>query len=139
MRTITTEFTVEWADCDPAGIVFYPRFYAFFDSASWNLFYTAGLTFEVIQQDFHAKGFPAVDVRARFLYPCRLKDQLICTSAITEWHEKAFIVSHTIHNGDIEAVKGEEVRIWGAAHPEDPKRLKAIPIPHEVRRRLEEG
>jgi len=24
--------TIEWGDCDPAGIVFYPRYFAYFDA-----------------------------------------------------------------------------------------------------------
>lgn len=137
MKTVTSQFTVEWADCDPAGIAFYPRFFAWFDAASWNLFYSVGLTYEVMTEDMKVLGFPAVDAQARFIAPCRVKDALVCTSSITAWHEKTFVISHTIHNGDIKAVEGSEVRIWGIRHPDDPKRLKAAVIPPELRARFE--
>ena len=34
--------TVEWGDCDPAGIIFYPTYYRWMDAASWHLFAEAG-------------------------------------------------------------------------------------------------
>jgi 4-hydroxybenzoyl-CoA thioesterase len=136
MKTVRTPITVEWGDCDPAGIVFYPRFFAFFDASAWSLFYSVGLTLEAIR-DMGATGFPAVDAQARFIAPCRLKDRITVTSSITEWREKTFVISHTIHNGDVEAVAGQEIRIWGIPHPEDPKRLKAAVIPDALRRRFE--
>lgn len=135
MKTVRTPIIVEWGDCDPAGIVFYPRFFAFFDTSSWNLFYSVGLSLEAIHE-MGAIGFPAVDAKARFIAPCRLMDEITVTSTITEWHHKTFVISHTIHNGAVEAVHGQEVRIWGIAHPEDPKRLKAATIPDDLRKRF---
>ena len=29
---------VEWGDCDPYGIVFYPNFYKWMDNSQWNYF-----------------------------------------------------------------------------------------------------
>ena len=29
---------VEWGDCDPYGIVFYPNFYKWMDSSQWSYF-----------------------------------------------------------------------------------------------------
>ena len=39
----TTEFTVEFGDCDPARIVFYPNFFRWMDSAARHYFEAAGL------------------------------------------------------------------------------------------------
>ena len=33
---------IEWGDCDPAGIVFYPRYFAMFDASTHALFEAAG-------------------------------------------------------------------------------------------------
>ena len=40
-RTNVTARRIEWGECDPAGIVFYPRFFAMFDNATTLLFSTA--------------------------------------------------------------------------------------------------
>ena len=36
--TTRMQRTVEWGDCDPAGIIFYPTYYRWMDAASWHLF-----------------------------------------------------------------------------------------------------
>jgi 4-hydroxybenzoyl-CoA thioesterase len=40
--TTRMQRTVEWGDCDPAGIIFYPTYYRWMDAASWHLFSQAG-------------------------------------------------------------------------------------------------
>ena len=45
MLTNTRTVRIEWGDCDPAGIVFYPRFFAMFDTSTTALFERAlGMT-----------------------------------------------------------------------------------------------
>src|SRR5215813_13914659 len=34
---------IEWGDCDPAQIVYFPRYFAYFDSCTTALFKKAGL------------------------------------------------------------------------------------------------
>ena len=41
---------VHWGDCDPAGIIFYPTYFLWFDAASWNMFAEVG---------YHAKRMRA--------------------------------------------------------------------------------
>lgn len=132
MAKISTPVTVEWEDCDPAGIVFYPKFFAFFDQSTWNIFYEVGLTWEIMKERYGAVGIPIVDAHAQFRYPCRFKDRLIVTSTVTEWKHRTIKVSHVIHNGEHEAVQGYEIRIWGVPHPEDPRRLQTALWPDEV-------
>ena len=43
---------VEWGDCDPADIVFYPNYFRWFDAASWNLFEVAGGGWDGIRRRF---------------------------------------------------------------------------------------
>src|ERR1044071_3365744 len=33
---------VQWGDCDPAGIIFYPTYFRWIDAASWALFDAVG-------------------------------------------------------------------------------------------------
>jgi 4-hydroxybenzoyl-CoA thioesterase len=131
MLSVTTPLIVEWEDCDPAGIVFYPRFFTYFDRGAWNLWIAAGLTREVIRE-LGAIGMPAMEARAAFSYPCRFKDALRLVSAVSELREKSITVAHHIYNGEHLAVTGHEVRFWGLAHPADPLRLKAGEIPRRV-------
>ena len=127
---------VEWGHSDPAGIVFYPHFFAYFDSATWEMFYSAGLSLETMRAKYGCIGIPLVDAQASFLSPCRFRDILTIEGRITAVTEKTFTVQHAVRNAEREAVKGREVRIWGIVHPDDPQRLKAAPLPPEVRQAL---
>ena len=42
-KIIKYKLKVEWGDCDPYGIVFYPNFYKWMDNAQWNYFKKIGL------------------------------------------------------------------------------------------------
>lgn len=45
MFTNTRSLTVEWGQCDPAGIAFYPRYFEMFDAGTAHLFAAAlGMT-----------------------------------------------------------------------------------------------
>jgi 4-hydroxybenzoyl-CoA thioesterase len=135
MPSFSTPLIVEWEDCDPAGIVFYPRFFQYFDRGSWNLWYSLGLTRERMRE-WGAIGMPILDAQAEFLYPCRFKDPLRLESSVEELKPKTVKVAHRITLGERLAVSGYEVRFWGAPHPEDPLRLQAAPIPDAVRELL---
>ena len=47
---------IEWGDCDPAGIVFYPRYFAFFDASTHALFEAAGLPKPRMIREFDIVG-----------------------------------------------------------------------------------
>ena len=127
---------VPWGHSDPAGIVFYPNFFAFFDEATWALFYAAGLSLEVMRERYGCLGIPLIDAQASFRLPCRFRDVLTIESRIAEVSQKTFTVQHVVLNAGRRALTGREIRIWGITHPDDPMRLKAIPLPAEVLKAL---
>lgn len=135
MLSVNTDVTVEWEDCDPAGIVFYPRFLSYFDRGTWNMWLSIGLNRDEMRWR-GGFGFPALEAQATFSYPCRFKDRLKLVSEITEIREKFVRVEHTLHNGSHLAVSGYEIRFWGIPHPTDPLRLKAGAIPEDVLAKL---
>ena len=47
---------VDWGDCDPAGIVFYPNFYRWMDRGFWLLFESQNLTLEALNRRFGVFG-----------------------------------------------------------------------------------
>ena len=128
---------VAWGHCDPAGIVFYPHLFGYFDEATWHLFGQAGITLQVMRERYQCLGIPLVDAQASFKSPCRFGDVLEVESRVSHWGEKAFTVEHVIRNSGQVATVGREVRIWGVVPPDQPQRLKAAPVPPEVRRALE--
>ena len=64
---------IEWADCDPAGIVYYPRYFAMFDTSTHHLFEAAGWKKRDLLKAFDIVGYPMVDTRAQFIIPCGVR------------------------------------------------------------------
>jgi 4-hydroxybenzoyl-CoA thioesterase len=129
-----SQFTVEWGDCDPAQIVFYPNFFRWMDAASLCFFRTAGVP---PWREFEAQsgilGTPLVDASARFLRPATYGDILDVDTTIDEWRGKSFVMSHIIRRGAEILVEGREVRVFARRHPEDPARIQAVDPPENVR------
>src|SRR6185437_2563521 len=84
MLTNTRRTRIEWCDCDPAGIIFYPRYFEIFDTSTTMLFERAlGMTkFQMFKQ-LKFGGFPLVRTRARFLRPTRFGDDVTVKSSVT--------------------------------------------------------
>ena len=132
----TIERVVDWGDCDPAEIVFYPNFYRWFDSAARQLFEAAGLPWQELFARHDVVGLPLREANARFVSPARYGDRLQIASAVEAFREKAVVLRHTVSVGDRLVAEGTEVRAWARRHPEDPERLQAVTLPEEIRARL---
>lgn len=131
------DITVEWGDCDPAGIVFFPNYLRYFDAATNTLFLSAlGLNkYEMIQK-FGIVGIPLVDVGARFFIPSVFGEVVTVESTVAELGRSSFRVQHRLLKGDAVAVEGFEVRVWTGRDPDNPEKLRSRPIPPEVIARL---
>ena len=126
--------TIEWGDCDPAGIVFYPRYFAIFDAATGALFQSAlGMTKPGWTKRFGILGIPMVDTRARFHIPSTHGEELVIESRVTAFRRSSFDVEHRLLKADgALGVEAFETRVWTSRDPEDPDRIRSIPIPPEV-------
>lgn len=124
--------TIEWGHCDPAGIVFNPRFFEYFDWSTTVLFETAlGMAKAEIMQKYGGAGMPLVDTRARFLKPARFGDVVNIASTILSFGKSSFEVQHKLFHAHELAVEGHEKRVWTGRDP-DSGRLRSQPIPEEV-------
>lgn len=139
-RTIRIEF----GDCDPAGIVWYPRYFGFFDGATAGLFEKAGWLKRDLLREFDAVGFPMVDTRAKFHIPSHYGEDIVIESRVTEWRRSSFDVEHKVFKpgagGDeVLAIEGWETRVWVGRHPEKPGAIKSKPVPDAVIARFRDG
>ena len=131
---------IEWGDCDPAGIVFYPRYFAMFDASTHLLFEAAGFAEPGLHRDFAIIGIPMVDTRAKFFVPSSFGDEIVIETRIAAFRNSSFDVEHKAFkpspDGEILAIEAFETRVWAGPHPDDPERLKSRPIPQAVIRAL---
>jgi 4-hydroxybenzoyl-CoA thioesterase len=132
--------TVEWGDCDPAGIVFYPRYFAMFDASTAALFAAAtGMTKFQMLRHYAIAGIPMVDTRASFKRPSRFGDVIRIQTRVAALRRASFDIEHRILRGDELAAEGFETRVWAAYADETRDSIKAVPIPDELRQRLSNG
>ncbi|HUZ66171.1 MAG TPA: acyl-CoA thioesterase [Beijerinckiaceae bacterium] len=127
------EILIEWGDCDPAGIVFNPRYFEWFDACAAGLFAQAGLTKLELTDCFGIVGIPLVETRAKFLLSSRWGERVSIESQIITFRRSSFDLRHRLLRGSQEAVIGEETRVWAARHPDDSSRLKSQPVPDQVK------
>ena len=125
MASFTTAgSTIEWGQCDPAGIVFNSRFFEIFDTNTWHMFEaTLGVKPHELAGAFGIMGIPLVDARANFLKPVKFGDAIEIASRVSEFRRSSFDVEHRLSvNGDL-AVEGYETRVWAVRSKDDPEKI----------------
>ena len=133
MMIYTRHTRIEWGDCDPAGIVYYPRYFALFDSCTTALFSQAlGMSKYQFIRRYQFDGYPMVDTRARFLKPAKYGDDVVVETKVSEFRRSSFDVQHRLMVGGELAVECFDTRVWAEKHPDDPEKIRAKPIPEEV-------
>ena len=124
---------IQWGECDPAGIVFYPRYFEMFDAATTAMFSAAtGLTKYQMFATYKFAGYPMVDTRARFLVPCRFGDDVTIETVMTAAKRSSFNITHQLKKDGTLAVEAFETRVWVGRDPADTSKIKSQPIPPEV-------
>ena len=138
MFSNSRSYEIEWGDCDPAGIVFYPRYFAIFD-ASTALLLEKALQMKKAEwiKAFGVAGIPMVDTGANFRRPCSFGDVVTIRSEISEIGRTSFGVRHTLDNKGETAVEAHEKRVWTGR--EASGALRAMPLPDAVLARLKGG
>ena len=127
---------IEWSDCDPAGIVFYPRYFTFFDASTSALIERAlGMTKHEYLRAYDFGGHPLVNTQSRFLVPTRFGDTVTIETTVAEFRRSSFDVSHRLFKNGTLAVEAFETRVWVQGDPVNGK-MKGAPIPQEVIERL---
>jgi 4-hydroxybenzoyl-CoA thioesterase len=123
---------VEWGHCDPAGIVFFPQYLAWFDDCTTALFLDAGMPIQTLFKQHGVIGFPIVDLRARFILPSKFGDELLAESTVTKFGKSSFVVRHHILKAGALAVEGFATRVWTAPDLHDASKMKSRALPKEV-------
>lgn len=125
---------VGWGDCDPAGIVFYPRFYAWMDTVSHVLAREMGIPREaMIPPGKDLLGFPVVASQAQYVSPARMDDLLEVRTWVARVGRTSLSLRHEIvriesAGGETMIANGREDRVF-IAHSPDGLRPRALTEP----------
>jgi 4-hydroxybenzoyl-CoA thioesterase len=140
MLTKIRNVRIEWCDCDPAGIIFYPRYFEMFDTSTTVLIERAlGMNKIDYLKAYAFAGHPLVETRARFRLPTRFGDEVAIETALIECGRSSFKVEHRLTKAGALAVEGFETRVWVVRPADDPTRIRSQPIPPEVLARFGHG
>jgi 4-hydroxybenzoyl-CoA thioesterase len=127
---------IEWGDCDPAGIIYYPRYFEIFDASTAALIERAlGMRKRDYLKAYDFAGHPLVNAQSRFLIPTRFGDEVTVETAVTALRRSSFEVRHRVYKDGALAAEGLETRVWVQG---DPARgtMQAKPMPQAVIERL---
>jgi 4-hydroxybenzoyl-CoA thioesterase len=132
----TTTLLVRWGDVDAAGIVFYPRFFEWYDLGCEALFASLGLPWPRLFPERGIVGVPIVESGSRFTSPARYGDTLAVRAVVAWVRDRTFRMEYEISADGRLCAAGFEVRAWvrRPATPSSP--LEADRIPDDVVRRL---
>ena len=137
MRLYRTRFTVAWAHCDSAGIVFYPNFAVWFDQGTEALFRANAMGYPELARDYGVTGMPLVETGTTYRWPCHLGVEIEQESWVEEWGTRAFLVRHriTLPDGEV-AAEGFERRCLMVRDPDAPRGIRAIVFPEDAKKRF---
>ena len=97
---------VRFSHCDPAGIVFYPRYAELFNEVVEDWFADAlGVGFHALHEE-HRLGIPAVKLEIEYFAPSRYGEELTFSLHVTR-------IGNSAIGLQIDAGVGEAVRVRG--------------------------
>src|SRR5664280_2751274 len=132
-RTTHYGLTVQFGDCDPAGIVFYPNFQRWMDAASLSFFVQCGVpTMPRVFTSSRQGGTPLLEIATRFVTAATYAETLDIETSVREWRAKVFVQAHRITRAGTLICEGTETRAFVRRDADNPDRLRAMPIPEDI-------
>jgi YbgC/YbaW family acyl-CoA thioester hydrolase len=124
---------VQWGDCDPAGIIFYPTYFRWMDAASWAFMDSVGGYSPKRMRTEHL-AMPLVSADCQFIAPALHGDRCEVRSRIARFGGASFLVAHEIVREDgTTLARGSETRVWGRFVDGPGTPMKGEKIPEELK------
>ncbi len=131
-RVYQSEILIRFAHCDPAGIVFFPRYLAMFNDVieDWCRD-ELGFTFAEIHKG-NGWGMPTVHLDVDYLAPSRIGDRLTANLTVLAIGTSSLRLGIVLRDPEgRDRVQAEMVVVLT-----DPGSMKATPIPDALRKRI---
>lgn len=125
-----TKRRVEWGDCDPAGIIFYPNYYRYMDGAFQEMARACGFSQKSLREAHGLIGTPLADTGCAFLSPAALDDVLDIALSIERVGETSLRLAYDFTIDGRAAARGFEVRVFARSGLGG---IEKAPIPAEIR------
>ena len=105
----TCTIRVSFGDCDPAGIVYYPNHFRWFDATFHALLQRFG-GHAAVSRKLGSIGIGLIEVGGAFRAPAEDGDALVLTARLVEWRGKTLRIAYEGRIDDRLTVEGFEVR-----------------------------
>ncbi len=138
MKKNIVERKIMWGDLDALQIVFYPRYYEWFDGCGHMFFDMLGLNMKDLWRERQIL-FGLVNTSSDYFSPGRYYDDIRITTEIDDLTGKTVRLKHEIEkmSDSTLLVRGYEKRICITS--KDPEKLKAADIPPDIYSLLKES
>lgn len=130
-RTFIADRRVRFADCDAAGIVFFPRYFEMLNGVVEDWF--AG-PLQASFRELHVNrqvSVPTAAVEARFITPSRLEDELTFSLTVTKLGGASCGLRHVIACGGQRRFEATQTIVYVG------RSLKPEPWPEALRARIQ--
>lgn len=129
---------VRFGDCDPAGIIYFPRFFALFHDAM-ETWFPARLGLAYAELVVGRKiGFPAVHTEADFRAPCALGDAITVELRVARLGRSTIDLRYVVRGAAGEPrVVGATTCVVMDLDPASAGYRRAVAIPDDLRQRIE--
>ncbi len=138
MKSFRYDRRLHWSECDPAGIIFFPHYSRWMVDGLNELFFSLGIDPNGKIDGQTSRGIPCVGFSIKFSRPPHLHEMVTHEIAVTKVGRTSFTVTHRFLRGEDVLAEAEDTRVW-ASHSLADAGLKAVPIPGDLRARLEEA
>jgi 4-hydroxybenzoyl-CoA thioesterase len=138
-RSTLHRVDVAFGDCDPAGIVFFPNFLRWMDTASLSFFMQCGVPpWRELEKSRGIVGTPLLEINTRFLQSATYGQTLTIETHVAQWRAKVIVQQHRVtrarDDGGADLIcEGREVRAFVTRDATDRDRLRALPVPEDIR------
>jgi 4-hydroxybenzoyl-CoA thioesterase len=137
-KIITYTQRVEFGDCDPAGIVWFPNFFRWIDAASRHFFTECGVPrWAELEKTTGIIGTPLVSTTSNFLKTASYGDTLQVRCHIAEWRDKSFVQRYRLvrarpDGADDVIMECDEVRIFATRRDDGKNGIRAVAVPADI-------
>ncbi len=133
-KTHVFRVDVHFGDCDPAGIVFFPNFLKWMDNSSLAFFMACGVPpWRELVKTRGIVGTPLLEINTRFRKAVTYGQTIEVHTCVEDWQAKTFRHRHRVLRDGELMCEGTEVRAFVIKDPANPDRIKAIPIPEDIK------
>jgi acyl-CoA thioesterase FadM len=134
MRQFRYQRLLQWSECDPAGIIFFPHYARWMVEGVNLLFLALGVDPNGLTESGALRGLPSTGFNMQFHAPAKLHDELTHEITVARLGSKSLTFRHRFLRGTECVAEAEEVRVWAES---DASGMRAIALPDAVRTSLE--